>query len=351
MAITANPIPCTDLLSMRQTRSMPNAVVASFVAAAVALLAESPIDGNAADGSRWMEDHLNVWGNRPLKRWVLPASHDSAMYESGWTKSLAQTQDLSVYQQLKYGIRYFDLRPQSSGDEICVHHGPILGPKVADVLDDVRRFCREPHRELIILKFSRYEAVSDKAYRRMVEDITARLDSWLYKSLPQGKRLAEIPLRDLLNERSVVWIVCDGGYPLVNRTPGVWVYRDWSAADPERSDLRVYDRYADSTDYKQMKADQFGKFARYDGKCKRRPDLPCDLFLLSWTLTPATGVRAYSELPNRKLVDDIKELKCPNRFGCVPNLLYVDYVESAHLLDVALKMNEAVKNAEVKKDR
>jgi hypothetical protein len=345
--------------SMPQDCSMPQAAMASVLFAAVALLAARQSFGHvspegkplvkAPDGSRWMEDHLDAWGKRPLRQWVLPASHDSAMYESGWVKSLAQTQDLSVYQQLKYGIRYFDLRPQLSDGEIYMHHGPVLGPKLADVLDDVRRLCREPHRELIILKFSHYEAISDKIYRRMVEEITARLDPWLYKSPPIGKRLAEIPLRDLLKEKNVIWVVCDGVYPLVNRTPGIWVYRDWSSADPEQGDLRVYDRYADSTEHKQMKDDQFGKFVRYNGKCKRRPDLPCDLFLLSWTLTPATGVRAYSELPNRKLNEDLKELECPNRFGCIPNLLYADYVESAHLLDVALRMNEALEKVETRK--
>ena len=318
----------------------------------------APAVSNAAAGSRWMQNHLDAWGKRPLRQWVIPASHDSAMYESGWVKSLAQTQDLSIYGQLAYGIRYFDLRPQWTGGEIYMHHGPVLGHKLADVLDDVRRFCRAPHRELIILKFSHYEAIDDKAYRQMVEQITERLDPWLYKSLPnKGKRLAEIPLQDLLGEKSVVWIVCDGGYSLAHRTPGIWTYRDWSAADPQQGDLRVYDRYADSTDYPRMKADQFGKFAQYDGKCQRRREVPCDLFLLSWTLTPATGVRAYAELPNRKLAEDIKELKVPNRFGCIPNLLYADYVESAGLLDVALEMNRAletnraVQKREEKKDR
>jgi hypothetical protein len=273
------------------------------------------------------------------------------MYESGWPKSLAQTQDLSIYEQLKHGVRYFDLRPQLSNGEIYIHHGPVLGPKLTVVLDDVRRFCREPHRELIILKFSHYEAIDDKAYRRMVEEIMKRLDPWLYNSPPKGKRLAEIPLSELIHAKCVVWIACDDGYSLSHRTPGIWTYRDWSSLDPEHGDLRVFDQYADSTDYQQMRADQFGKFARYDGKCLRQAKVTCDLFLLSWTFTPATGVRAYAELPNRKLADDLKELKIRNRFGCIPNLLYADYVESAHLLDVALKMNQAIEKAETKNDR
>ena len=309
-----------------------------------------PRNGPSADNSRWMQDHLDAWGKRPLKQWVLPASHDAAMYETGWVKSLAQTQDLSIYEQLMYGVRWFDLRPQWSGGALYMHHGPVLGPKLADVLDDVRRFCRDPEdraprrRELIILKFSHYEAISDGVYRQVVREITDRLNPWLYKSLPSGKRLAEIPLRDMLREKCAVLVACDGDYPLANRAPGIWVYRDWDAADAKAGDLRVYDRYADSTDYEKMKADQLEKFARYDGKGRRRPDLACDLFQLCWTLTPATYVRAYSALPNRKLAGEMKEMKCPNRFGCVANLLSVDYVESSHAPDAALAMNRALEN-------
>lgn len=303
-----------------------------------------PAAAKAADNSHWMQDHLDTWGKQPLKRWVLPASHDAAMYEPGWVKSLGRTQDLTIYQQLMCGVRWFDLRPQSSGGTLYMHHGPVLGPKLADVLDDVRRFCHGSRRELIALKFSHYQGFSVGVYRQMVKEITARLDPWLYRSLPKGKRLAEIPLREMLGEKCIVLVACDEDYPLANRTPGIWVYRDWDAADAERGDLRVYDRYSDVTDYQTMKANQFDKFARYDGKCQRRPDLACDLFMVCWTLTPATNVRAYSELPNRKLADDMKELKCPNRFGCAANLLYADYVETAHLTDVVLTMNRALEN-------
>ena len=70
-----------------------------------------------------------------------------------------------------------------------------------------------------------------------------------------------------------------------------------------------------------MKADQLDKFARYDGKCRQRPDLPCDLFLLSWTLTPTTNVRAYCDLSNRKLADEMKvEMPQPLRLRGEPSL-------------------------------
>ncbi len=309
----------------------------------------APPAAGAADKSRWMQENLDVWGKRPLRQWVLPSSHDAAMYESGWVKSLGQTQDLSIYEQLIYGVRYFDLRPRLSGGKLFMHHGPIVGPELAVALDDVGRFCRG-RRELVILKYSHYAAFGDSAYQQMVREIKQRLDPWLLKSLPKGKRLAEIPLKDLLGEKCAVVVACDGDYPLAKRTPGIWVYRDWDAADPQQGDLRVYDRYSDTTDFDRMKADQLDKFARFDGTC-RQPDLPCDLFLLSWTLTPATNVRGYCETPNRKLADEMKDLRVPNRFGRAVNLLYVDYVESAHVTDVALAMNRRLERADDRKSK
>ena len=76
-----------------------------------------------------------------------------------------------------------------------------------------------------------------------------------------------------------------------------------------------------------------------------RRDVPCDLFLLSWTLTPPVNVRAFAAEPNRNLEAALRELKIPNRFGCVVNLLYADYVDSARVTDVAIQQNQALSPA------
>ena len=43
----------------------------------------------------------------PLKKMVLPASHDTGMYSGNL---LGRTQDLNLYEQLSAGVRYFNLR-------------------------------------------------------------------------------------------------------------------------------------------------------------------------------------------------------------------------------------------------
>jgi hypothetical protein len=299
----------------------------------------SRASGPAAKPVPWMQDHLDSLGDRPLKRLVLPASHDSAMYQSGFPESLARTQDLTIYGQLSYGIRYFDLRPQWDDGKLFLHHGPVRGPRLAEVLDDVRQFASEGHRELVILKFSHYQAFHGEAYLSMAKQIKASLDPWLYTSLPRGRRLADITLAEYVERGCAVLVLCDGNEPRDHRREGIWVYRDWDSRDPEQGDLRVYDQYSNTMSYSSMKTDQFDKFHRYDGKCKYRREVPCDLFLLSWTLTPPTNVRGFSAEANRNLEAAIKELEIPNRSGCVANLLYTDYVDSARVTDVAIELN------------
>jgi len=287
-----------------------------------------------------MEESLDRFGDRPVKQLVLPASHDSAMYLTSFPQLLGRTQNLSIYAQLTDGIRYFDLRPRwKSSSHFVLSHGPIDGPDLSTVLNDVRRYMNQGHRELVILKFSHYDRFDSHQYSEMIRQVSQQLTPWLFTARPEAVRLADLSLRDYVQPHGSVLIVCDGDYPIANPLPGIWVYRDWDSADPAPGDLRVFDQYSNSTSYPAMKADQFAKFNRYDGRCRARPDLPCDLFLLSWTLTPTTNVPAFAAVINPHLATDLSELKIPNQFGCRINLLYTDCVETAHATDLATELN------------
>jgi hypothetical protein len=287
-----------------------------------------------------MEETLDQIGKRSLKQLTLPASHDAAMYLTGFPQSLGRTQNLSIYGQLNEGIRYFDLRPAWREGEIFMHHDFIMGPKLDVVLGDVQRFMSENHCELVILKFSHYDAIDDAHYSTMVQQIQTKLAPWLWTTPVTNQRLADIALKTYLRSHGTVLILCDGSQPLAHPMPGIWIYRDWDSRNPAPGDLRVYDQYANTTSYGEMKSDQFKKFELYNGRCKSKPDVPCDLFLLSWTLTPTTNVPAYAKEPNQRLANDINELKIPNEFGCVVNLLYADCVETAKLTEIAIQLNK-----------
>lgn len=291
------------------------------------------------DRARWMQDHLPQIGALTLPQLTTGASHDAGMYQHGALMTLGKTQDLDLYQQLGNGIRYFDLRPKWSDGRLYVAHGPITGPALSQIVDDVARFMAEGHRELVILKFSHYAGFDSPVYERLVELLQSRLGPWLYRGLPRGRRLAEVSLRDFVHHSGVVLAVCDEEYPVRIPAAGIWVYRDSESATVAQGDLRVFDRYSNTTGFDKMSADQLQKFAEYDGRCIGDPELPCDQFLLSWTLTPYTGVWLVSQEANRRLGAWMAKTPRENEHDRVINLLYVDYVEYARATDVAMSMN------------
>jgi hypothetical protein len=293
-----------------------------------------------ADRASWMTDRLAVLGDRPLSALVLPASHDSAMYTEG-ISLLGQTQKLSLYGQLNNGIRWFDLRPRWTGSKFVVSHGIIDGPDLSDVLTDIARFADEGRRELILIKLSHFDNIDNTVYEKLTKQITDAIGTWLVTEVPAGKRLADVTLAEYTAEKKkpAIIVVVDGNYAIDKPKKGLWVYRDWQSGDPARGDLRVYDVYSDKIHFDEMAIDQGAKFANYNGMCKNAPTVPCDLFLLSWTLTPVTAVWLVSQPANRALGDAMASLTARNKYGKIVNLLYVDYVEFARVSDVGLYQN------------
>jgi hypothetical protein len=299
------------------------------------------------DRANWMGAGLPVIGAKTLGQIALPGAHDAAMYGSGFPESLGETQDLNLYQQLSIGVRYFDLRPGRGGDgSLYAFHSVIQGPNLQGVFNDVRAFMAEGHRELVILKLSHYKDFSSDDYSRMTAMIQQTLGPWLYVRAPGGPRLVDTPLNEYLTQRGTVLVCCDEAHPIQQPSPGIYVYRDWTAPDPERGDLCVYDQYANIDDYDSMKTDQFAKFAAYDGRCQNDPAVPCDLFLLSWTETPSDSavipdVWNLSRDANSRLAPAIAELAIPNAHGRVVNIIYVDNVEGARVTDVCWLLDSA----------
>jgi hypothetical protein len=295
----------------------------------------------------WMSDRLDVLSDVPLNQLVLPASHDSSMYRSDGIEFLGQTQDLSVFDQLGYGIRWFDLRPlyDSATGTIYMWHGDktfyVTGPTLADILQQLTWFFQN-RPELVLLKFSHFSNFNDAAYDLLQWQVTQALDRWLVKKTPGDKRLADVTLGEYIGDGTgAALVVMDSSYFYKNRIPGLWFYRDWDKDDAANGDLRVFDEYSETIFYDTMKADQIDKFNKYTGVCKKVNE-PCDLFLLSWTLTPPTGVWYTCGDPNRYMGEVVQEqMTIPNQYKMIPNLLYTDYVEYSRITDIALWLNDA----------
>ncbi|HEY6325564.1 MAG TPA: hypothetical protein VIW73_03470 [Candidatus Cybelea sp.] len=299
------------------------------------------------DRSNWEGDRLHTTLNgKALHQIVFPASHDAGMYADvfGGVGAEALAQDENLYEQLLGGQRYFDLRPDNYDGDLHFYHGlesaPIEGPTVQSGLDDVAKYMREGHREVVILKFSHFDfsSPSSQWFDKLLSMIETTLGPWLYDN-KTGKRLADIPLSALIGgSAGVVLPVMDVGYPTGKN--GIYTYRDWQSKEgPQTGQVTAFDQYSDSEDYDTMKGDQLSKYDSFDGMMKYDSKAPCDFFLLSWTLTPVAKVWEVAPIADAHLgrvMDTVRR----NDHGRIPNILYVDYYEWADPADVAIQMNE-----------
>jgi hypothetical protein len=293
---------------------------------------------NATNYAAWMQAHLPALGGRKLSQLVLPASHDAGMYQGG-ALGWGQTQCLSIYDQLCVGIRWFDIRPKWVRHKLVIYHGPIEGPALAEVLADVRKFASQKHHELILLKLSHFEGIDDAAYGQLTGLLEDQLSPWLFTGVSPAKRLADITLSDYVQSGTKIIVLVDGPYARDHPAKGVWTYSDADGPTVLPADLRVYDVYSCSPDFSYMKADQFAKFAHYDGKCQDRVT-ECDLFLLSWTLTPRVKIWATTQPAIKHLRDSLSAEPPTNSAGKVMNLIYGDFAGLQDLAGAALEENE-----------
>jgi hypothetical protein len=294
------------------------------------------------DRSRWMSDRTVLY-TVPLRRQILPGSHDAGMYSGG---DAGQTQDKSIYHQLMYGIRWFDLRVAYLGyevyDDLYIHHGETFGPPLVEVLEDIRKFKEQgASREVIILKFSHFGSetggeFTTSQYNQMVKYIDDKIGPWLYKGpLPPGKRLADLTPNDFDNK---VLVVVDGHWAKEYPKPGLWIYRNATSSSVAEGDLRVYDEYSNKDSYEAMKSDQLDKFARYDGRCEGDRNVSNDLYVLSWTVTPTFPDTVWDKCraPNEHLGDEVGKMPPTNSYGQIINVVYADYTQYARPSDVAI---------------
>ena len=295
------------------------------------------------DRSSWMQDRLPQLGSKKMKQLFLPGSHDAGMYLGGFS-TLGKTQELSIRGQLEAGQRYFDLRVQWNDPVFHIHHGNINGPLLTDVLYQINDFCLHGHRELVILCFSHFEHFGDdgRIYEMFVNEVNKAIGPWLYKSKPEGRRLADITLSEYITNGMSILAVVDDDWAIDYPQTGFWVFRNSASAEAAEGDLRVFDQYASDANYEDVKEDQEEKFTNYNGYCDPAITVPCDLFLFSWTCTSPVGVGVWqaSKNINRHLgVEMVDGLRMPNPFGLYPNIIYVDYCEFARTTDVVLYAN------------
>ncbi len=117
---------------------------------AVAILAVLPLQRAAKDNSRWMKE---LEDERMINSLYIPGTHDS-----GATHSIAdlsgKCQSLPISEQLRLGVRFFDIRLQLKDNRLVVVHSFVdQNTDFDDVLRCMADFLKENPSEFLIVSF------------------------------------------------------------------------------------------------------------------------------------------------------------------------------------------------------
>lgn len=141
----------------------------SPIASAHAAQVNSNIEGvvpnvkQSQTNEHWMSDIWSSIKNKKLAEIIIPGTHDSGTYRLGWGSGVnsAKTQNVSIGEQLKDGIRYLDLRVTEASHRGCADDSvwwlfhTWKSYRLQEALEEIATFVKKPanSKEVIILDF------------------------------------------------------------------------------------------------------------------------------------------------------------------------------------------------------
>jgi len=152
---------------------------------------------------------------------IIPGSHDSASYtisESAFCSAIGRTQNLTIREQLLYGIRFFELRIASGpkGEGVRIFHGRLMGGHFEDILNEISGFCREfPTEFVILLVVAEYErpftaegkVLALNMLRMHFGSLSKQVEDRLLCKVVSRSDLVNTPLPDLIRKKGQVFVM------------------------------------------------------------------------------------------------------------------------------------------------
>jgi hypothetical protein len=129
-----------------------------------------PTQNNEKDNmlhEKWMEYVSQANPNVRIKDMLIPATHDVGTYgisKKDFFYFSAQTQRLSIYDQLRVGSRNMDLRYGGSGpndSDVNIFHGPYKGPTMEDAFQQIVNFVSQNNKEFVMVTLQKERAISN----------------------------------------------------------------------------------------------------------------------------------------------------------------------------------------------
>lgn len=332
----------------------------------------------------WMCAHRQTIGPRPMRELVIPGTHDAGVYElqstyqrrtnfsdasmvfapdaetmkqalsfaepvmMGWAKA----QNRRIYDQLRDGIRYLDLRVCVDGGDGSFRacHG-LYGPTFGVILSDVRQFLDEHPGEVVILGFNHFwdGKLQTDAGKKLGEQEGLRPEKWqefgdLVKANLRGKLVTSTftpssSLNDLWNGRTAsstnqaIAIIDRGDSPLttdpsfwIQQEAGTWVGETVEATDFKNRTLQQIDaasRNSYAGKFWGVRASLSPKGGDYAIMlASPGPSVPKNLQQMAAATNPVVLGWILNDWRNRPI-----------------NLVWVDHYHESQLVNVALERN------------
>ncbi len=127
---------------------------------------------------RWM---TSLPDSVSLSALSIPGTHDTMSYNGyitwQFTRPLAQTQTMTLNEQLNAGIRFFDIRAK---EDLNIYHGPIyLNASLEEVLHTFTSFLKENPKEVVIMRL-KDENKSENSFDYRIQPLIHNLKSFFY---------------------------------------------------------------------------------------------------------------------------------------------------------------------------
>lgn len=167
------------------------------------------------ESADWMGKLVDADPTIPLRQLVMPGTHDSASYSiAGWKpfSAVGRTQNLSVSDQLKSGIRYLDLRyagASKDNTKLSIWHGCLEGGDLESILQEINAFLEEHPKEFLLLElvpeYGRALSVEQKGiFLKLVQQV---LGTKIYPGREVGDLLQRVTLGELHDQKRQVAVL------------------------------------------------------------------------------------------------------------------------------------------------
>ncbi|MBW8326920.1 MAG: hypothetical protein K0M50_19305 [Prolixibacteraceae bacterium] len=333
----------------------------------------SGTDTDTEYATTWMQDNLDILGNKKLNEICILGSHDAAMYEAtyrneGTPDCAVINQSVSILEQLCFGVRYFDIRPTyietniygsrvyTSGHYSFTPFEVIVGASgcsIAKIVNDINTFTENTN-ELIILNLSHFlnrntQSKFDQSYPTWggLFDLLKGINNlYIY---PNHAGLDHLIINQKLvsyigNGKSAVVIIVDP----IESDDFLWVDY-YNGVYPYKS-MPYFGEYSNTNSYNTMKT-------RQEESLRLSINYPMEtMVLLHWYMTQSTSdatscglngtiftgwqdiansVLDYADIANSHLYEILPIVKRTVK----PNILLLDNIKDISAIRVVLDIN------------